>query len=1008
MTDRLHLDFETRSELDLSDRGMHNYAVHPSTQVLMLAWVINDRQVNLWEPHRNQNPPAELAEALADPFVDKPAWNAPFERNIMLHRLGLDIPLEEWVDPSVWARYLSLPASLEDAGEVLGLSEDEAKLKEGKELIQLFCIPKALGGGDGLFGTLPTVWNDWKTHPEAWERFCEYCRQDVRTERTIAKKIAKLQPPPAERRAWALDQRINERGMPVDMELVAGAAKVAEIERGLLDQRLRALTSLENPGSVPQMLGWARQHGYPFNALGKAFVQRALRGEGEITPECREALMLRQQASKSSVHKLEALRLLVAADGRLRHQFVFYGAATLRWGSRGVQLQNLPRPTKEVDKNLTKAVDLLRAGDHAGIAAAFSSPLDVVTSCLRPMFRAPAGKKFVVADLNAIENRKLAWLSRSPAMLSVYAEGRCPYIDFATELYGQTYEELWHEWKVLGDGSKRTTAKPAVLGCFAADTPVLTDRGWVRIVDVQLMDRLWDGVEWVTHGGVLDQGIKDTISLHGIQVTPDHEVLTPEGWITAWDVLESSQLLDQATSLASGLLSDTLWSSEIPATLLSALAADSWRLFLWQNLNPDDAIGACDATRYKELRKDRSKEHQEKCSGLGNFWKSSKKIAMACTFINVCAPNVGTSTCDTPAASQSTEVNAAVPASKQMCSYVGRSVPPVIVSDRGPLSDSVEMTQETDAISANVQNAEQRKAYSPIRLNAAVLPHANVSLGKQSTTPLSDRIAVFDILNCGPRNRFMVLTNLGPLVVHNCGYQLGGGEITMDDNGDEVKTGLLGYASAMNVEMTPEEAARAVALFRGKYPEVKQYWYDLEEAALSAVRNPGQRFPVGQVTFHCTGKKMLQIHLPSGRAIHYLQPEVKATEITYQDRTFTKDALTYMGKDQQTKQWVRKYSRGGHLTENLCQALARDILVHGMQLAEERGFEVVGHVHDELITLADLDSPLGATDLENCMRAVPVWAEAGDVRELDGTVLYSWPALPLDAEGYEDDHYRKG
>lgn len=710
MPDRLHLDFETRSELDLQERGLHNYATHPSTQVLMLAWTLNDRAVQLWEPHRGEMP-AELAEALADPFVEKPAWNSPFERTIFRHVLKMDIPVDEWVDPSVWARYLSLPAGLEDAGEVLGLSEDDAKIKEGKDLIQLFCVPKAMGGGDGLFGSLPTVWNDWRTHPEAWARFCEYGRQDVRTERAIAKKITKLQPPASERAIWVVDQIINERGMPVDMELVAGAAKVAAIERGLLDERLRALTGLENPGSVTQMLGWVRQHGYPFNALGKAFVQRALRGEGELTPEGREALLLRTQASKSSVHKLEALRNLVAEDGRVRHQFVFYGAATLRWGSRGVQLQNLPRPTKEVEKNLDKAIGFLRAGDHSGIAGSFTSPLDTVVSCLRPMFRAPAGKKFIVADLNAIENRVLGWLSRSPAMLSVYAEGRCPYIDFATELYGQSYEELWHEYKVEGNSAKRTMSKPAVLAC---------------------------------------------------------------------------------------------------------------------------------------------------------------------------------------------------------------------------------------------------------------------------------------------------------------GYRLSGGEVLIDENGDEVMTGLLAYANGMGVSMTPEEAQHAVDIFRARYPEVKQYWDDLDNASLEAVRNTGQDIHVGQITFRCTGKRMLQALLPSGRSIHYLQPEIEQKEITFfdrktqRDKTFTKDTLTYMGKDQQTKQWVRKVTHGGHLTENFCQAIARDVLVNGILLAESRGIEVVGHVHDEIVSLVDADSRFGAHDLEECMRAVPSWAGSGDVREMDGTVIATWPALPLDAEGYEDNFYRKG
>lgn len=726
MTDRLHLDFETRSEAPLDEVGLYNYVTHPSTEVLMLAWSLNDRSVQLWEPHAHPEMPAELAEGLEDPFVEKFAWNATFERSIFKHVLKTDIPTPEWIDPSIYARYISLPGSLEDAGEVLQIGDEVAKMQEGKDLIKLFCEPVETGGGAGLFGRIPTTWNNWKTHPDNWARFGQYCRQDVLAEKTITKRIERWAPPASERRNWELDQRINERGMPADMALVAGATKVVAIERARLERRQLELTGLQNPNSVPQLLPWVRERGYPFNAMGKAFVTRALKGEGDLTPECREALLIRQQASKSSVHKLDSLRKHAAADGRLRHQFVFMGAgATGRFSGTGPQIQNLPRPTKEVEKKMDRAVALLRAADHATIAQEFSSVLEVAISCLRPMFRAPKGKKLIVADLNAIENRMLAWLSRSPSMLSVYAEGRCPYIDFATELYGQSYEELWHEYKVEGNGAKRTMAKPGVLGC---------------------------------------------------------------------------------------------------------------------------------------------------------------------------------------------------------------------------------------------------------------------------------------------------------------GYGLSGGEQITDENGDAVKTGLLGYADAMGVTMTQEEAQRAVDLFRTKYSEVKQYWKDLEYLSMVAVRNPGHRYPVGQVTFLCTGKSMLRILLPSGRALHYLFPEIVEKEITFIDKrsgnpkTIVKDTLTFAGKDQETRQWVRKSTYGGHLTENLCQAISRDILLEGMQRAEAAGFEVVGHVHDEIITLVDEDSPLTHKDLEIAMATVPEWAAAGEVRVThDGEqwvgdptidsvdhVVVVWNALPLGAEGYEDDHYRKG
>src|SRR6185312_9744945 len=132
MTDELHLDFETRSEIELDERGLDNYARHPSTQILMMAWAINDGRVHLWQPHKDGPMPAEAREALEDPFVSKVAWNATFERSILFRCKNLWVPYEEWRDPMVHARYLSMPGSLEDVGHIVKLKQNEAKVAEGK------------------------------------------------------------------------------------------------------------------------------------------------------------------------------------------------------------------------------------------------------------------------------------------------------------------------------------------------------------------------------------------------------------------------------------------------------------------------------------------------------------------------------------------------------------------------------------------------------------------------------------------------------------------------------------------------------------------------------------------------------------------------------------------------------------------------------------------------------------------------------------------------------------
>src|SRR6185312_30849 len=163
MTDQLHLDFETRSEIELDERGLDNYARHPSTQILMMAWAINDGRVHLWQPHKDGPMPAEAREALEDPFVCKFAWNAGFERAVLHRLLGMWVPYEEWRDPMVHARHLSMPGYLDDVSKILRLKESEAKalqertgkskVYEGTRLINLFCSPAVAAAARGLSGS---------------------------------------------------------------------------------------------------------------------------------------------------------------------------------------------------------------------------------------------------------------------------------------------------------------------------------------------------------------------------------------------------------------------------------------------------------------------------------------------------------------------------------------------------------------------------------------------------------------------------------------------------------------------------------------------------------------------------------------------------------------------------------------------------------------------------------------------------------------------------------------
>jgi DNA polymerase len=218
--------------------------------------------------------------------------------------------------------------------------------------------------------------------------------------------------------------------------------------------------------------------------------------------------------------------------------------------------------------------------------------------------------------------------------------------------------------------------------------------------------------------------------------------------------------------------------------------------------------------------------------------------------------------------------------------------------------------------------------------------------------------------------------------VLQCGYGAGGGKIVEDANGDEIKTGLWGYAEAMGVSMTQEEAAEAVALYRSVYPEIPRLWYGIEDAArfmLERNEPASHSFYAGYALGLVPGK-LFFVTLPSGRRLHYLRPAILGSDITYE------------GLNPKTKQWGRRKLYGSLLVENIVQAIARDVLAVGMVRAHDAGFQIVAHTHDELLCeVSTLDKRLNLTYLIDVMTQPISWADG----------------LPIKAEGWTGEVYRK-
>lgn len=478
MQDRVHIDYETFSTVSLPSVGVGRYSRHPTTEVLMGAWSINDSKQPQWSPAEGMSVPSSLKEALEDPGVIKWAWNAPFEINITRNVLKIDTPLESWRCTMVLALTCSLPGKLEKAGPVLDLEEDKLKSAKGRRLMKTFSEPSK------PTAKKPSNRTHWFEQYDKWLEYLEYNDQDETAERAIWHRLKNYQPPDHEWRSWHRDQRINELGIPINMRMVRNAITIYETALRHKLGEMSELTALSNANSGSQLLPWLRDKGYPFEDLKKGHVKRAIeyckdppahwkeevRVDYDADGTLRKVLELRAETSRTSPKKFHALRRAVSVGddpsfGVLRYAFQFAGAArTWRWGGRLFQPQNLPRPIKKLEKGLLVHARNVEFLDYDSFDLIYDAPMDVLASCIRPAAQAPDGYLFIDADLNAIENRVLGWLAGCEKILRVFRLGRDPYLAFATYLSGRPYDDLLAEYKA-GNGFWRMIAKPGTLGC---------------------------------------------------------------------------------------------------------------------------------------------------------------------------------------------------------------------------------------------------------------------------------------------------------------------------------------------------------------------------------------------------------------------------------------------------------------------------------------------------------------------------------------------------------------
>ncbi|HFI0113339.1 TPA: DNA polymerase [Streptococcus suis] len=450
----LSIDIETYCEIDLRKSGVYRYAEDDSFEILLFAVSVDNRPVTVYDLTKEKLP-QDILEALVDDRVIKWAFNATFERiclSYWLKKYHPDLLFDRFLSPvswrcsMIWSAYLGLPLSLEGVGTVLKLKDK--KMREGADLIRYFCVPckptKVNGG---------RVRNFPHHAPDKWATFIDYNRRDVEVELAIKERIKNFPVPDFVWDEYHRDQIINDRGIGIDLDFVKTAIKIDLQSKAKIQEELKALTDLENPNSVLQMIGWLREHGVTTDSLDKKAVKELLKTVDEKTAQ---VLKLRQQAAKSSVSKYQAMMNCVCKDGRARGMFQFYGAnRTGRWAGRLVQLQNLPQNHLP---DLEEARKLFKTGDLEATELLYDTQ-DTLSQLIRTAFVPSKGKKFIVCDFSAIEARVLSHLAGEKWRSKVFELGKDIYCMSASQMFGVPVEKH-------GQNSKlRQKGKIAELAC---------------------------------------------------------------------------------------------------------------------------------------------------------------------------------------------------------------------------------------------------------------------------------------------------------------------------------------------------------------------------------------------------------------------------------------------------------------------------------------------------------------------------------------------------------------
>lgn len=412
-TEKLYLDTETFSELPIKKVGTYQHA--NNCELLLLTYAVGDGPEQAWDPEQEAMP-AELEDNLADERVLRIAHHAVYDRQVLGYTLGDEAPLDRWFCTMAQAMAHGYPGALDQLCAALGMSQDQSKLADGKKLIELFCSPAPKNHNAYRY--------DKYNRPDEWGRFVVYGKRDITAMRAAHKRLPTTNYPDREYALWLLDQKINDRGFLVDLQLAEAGRDASAKEKRELTTRFGELTGGLTPGQRDKtkallngMSAVRERHGLLDNT--QKSTMKVLELDDQLPPAVREIASLVQRANKTSTAKYGSIIPRLNDANELQGGLRYSGATrTQRWSGQGFQPHNLASRGLPPQAETDAYIDGLKAGTHD---LAFDNHMWRASAALRGLIIARPGKKLVCSDLSNIEGRKNAWFAREGWKLRAFS-----------------------------------------------------------------------------------------------------------------------------------------------------------------------------------------------------------------------------------------------------------------------------------------------------------------------------------------------------------------------------------------------------------------------------------------------------------------------------------------------------------------------------------------------------------------------------------------------------------